>query len=247
MAVKAEEMVVRTGAEAPAAAKAEVVESPLGVTAVTAEELGATMEGPQVSVPSEIRAAADAWTDAYKAKVSSMVAKRVATMPASPPETLGEVQHLGYVYWDLLSISPVQFIGLAPYRPQKIIASGELALFQAVLFINPTTNIFNPIAGTTVLGGRRFRIRFEQVDLTNVTNGPDFTFTGVFPPTAPVITIFRVFIVAPDPDITDTAQPFAAFATNVLDVDADPAFPPVPGTPPRFEHDIPLRYLIYRK
>ena len=129
-----------------------------------------------------------------------------------------------------------------------------------MLFINPATNIFNPISATTILGGRNFRVRFEQVNLTTVTDGPDFTFTGTFPSPAPSLTFFPVFIVAPDPgqnshlieqnvtaDITDIAQPFAAFATNHLDVDSDPGFLNVPPQPPQFQHDIPLRYLIYRK
>lgn len=257
MAVKMEEMVVRAGADAPAA------EGAPQISAMTADELGAKLEGPQVAVSADVQAAANAVIESYKTRASAMVARQMAKLAKASeeaPAELGEPTHLGYVYWDLLSISPIQFIGLPPYAPGKIIASGEPALFLAVLFINPATNVFNPLAGTTVLGGRGFRVRFEEIDLTNVTNLPAFTFTGVFPPTAPVISFFPVFIIAPDPgvnprlveqnvtaDITDIAQPFAAFATNVLDVDSDPAFPPVPPTGPGFEHDIPLRYLIYRK
>jgi hypothetical protein len=149
---------------------------------------------------------------------------------------------------------------LPPYQPSKIIASGEVSLFLAVLFINPTTNANNPLPGTTVLGNRGFRIRFEQIDLTNVTAGPAFTFVGTFPATAPVLSLFPVLFVAPDPgvnprlveqnvtaDITDMAQPFAAFATNVVDVDEDPGFLGIPPVGPRLEHDVPLRPLIYRK
>ena len=78
--------------------------------------------------------------------------------------------------------------------------------------------------------------------------------------TAPSLTFFSIFIIAPDPgqnprlvelnataDIVDIAQPFAAFATNHLDIDSDPGFLNVPPQPPQFQHDIPLRYLIYRK
>jgi hypothetical protein len=135
-----------------------------------------------------------------------------------------------------------------------------VALVLAVLFINPASNIFNPISATTILGGRDFRVRFEQVDLTNVSNGPDFTFVGTFPATAPVITFFPFFFVAPNPganpqlietnvtaDITNLAQPFAAFATNHLDLDEDPGFLGIPPVPPQLQYDIPLRYLVYSK
>ena len=75
--------------------------------------------------------------------------------------TIGEPTHRLRVL-DLISISPIQFVNLPPYQPSKIIASNELALFQAVLFINPATNIFNPISATTILGGRDFRVRSSR-------------------------------------------------------------------------------------
>jgi len=259
MATTEQEMVVRAGRPETAAAQGRM--KPARVLTALAEELEVRMEGSKVDVPAETEEAARAWIDDYRAKLTAQTEHYLderARLQAVA--TSGEVEHLGYVYWDLLSISPIQFIGLGPYQPSKIIASNELALFLAVLFINPATNIFNPISATTVLGGRDFRVRFEQVNLTNVTNGPDFTFIGTFPPTAPALTFFPVFIVAPDPgvnphlieqnvtaDITDIAQPFAAFATNHQDVDSEPGFLGVPPQPPQLQHDIPLRYLIYSK
>ena len=90
-----------------------------------------------------------------------------------------------------------------------------------------------------------------------MTNGL-ITFIGS-PSPAPALTFFSQFIIAPDPgarswlveqnvtaDITDIAQPFAAFATNHLDVDSDPGFlnvPPSAATVPAHS----AAYLIYRK
>lgn len=259
MATTETEMVVRAGRAETAADEARM--KPARVETALAEELDARMEGPKADVPSEIEDSAQAWISDYKAKLTAQTEHyldELATMQAVP--TIGEPEHLGYVYWDLITISPIQFVALPPYQPSKIIASGEVALFLAVLFINPATNIFNPISATTILGGRGFRVRFEQVNLTNVTDGPDFTFVGNFSSPAPALTFFPVFIVAPDPgpnsrlieqnvtaDITDIAQPFAAFATNHQDIDSEPGFLNVPPQPPQLQHDIPLRYLIYSK
>ena len=235
-----------------------------GVSAMTAEELGVQTTGMQVEVPSDVQDKANMWIEAYKARLGGQVeaylARQSATNGAAPQPQAGEPVHVGYPYGDLLSISPSQFIGLPPYLPNRIIASGEVGLLLSVLFINPATNVNNPISATTILGGRGFRIRFEQINLTDVTNGPDFTFVGTFPSPAPVISIFPVFFVAPNPganprlmevnvtaDITDLAQPFAAFATHHLDIDSEPGFLNVPPVGPELQHDIPLRYLIYAK
>ena len=46
-------------------------------------------------------------------------------------------------------------------------------------------------------------------------------------------------------DIVDPAQPYAAFATNFLDVDNDPSFLGAPPTSAGWRHELPNRYLIY--
>ena len=40
-------------------------------------------------------------------------------------------------------------------------------------------------------------------------------------------------------------QPYAAFATNFLDIDNDPGFLGVPASAAGFRHELPNRYLIY--
>jgi hypothetical protein len=40
-------------------------------------------------------------------------------------------------------------------------------------------------------------------------------------------------------------EPYAAFATNFLDIDNDPGFLGVPASAAGFRHELPNRYLIY--
>ena len=46
-------------------------------------------------------------------------------------------------------------------------------------------------------------------------------------------------------DIVNPGQPYAAFATNFLDIDNDPGFLGVPASAAGFRHELPNRYLIY--
>ena len=79
--------------------------------------------------------------------------------------------------------------------------------------------------------------------------------TGTFGATAGLVTpvVFTLATPNPGPDpalieanvIVDPGQPYAAFATNFLDVDNDPGFLGVPPATPGFRHELPNRYLIY--
>lgn len=173
---------------------------------------------------------------------------------------IGEpITRLGYQYWNVLTIGPIQFLGDPPWRPNKIIAAGELTLILGVVWVNPAADPGGGVPGTVVLGGRSYRIRFETIDLTNVTNGPSATFTGVFP-AVPGIHLFPWFFRPRDPglnprlyqahltaDITNVAQPFAAFGTWHLDLDREPGFLGLPTQNAGFEHDVPCQFLVYRK
>lgn len=238
-----------------------VVNARRGVTAVTAEELGAELTGPYVAPPADLAEHVETWIENLKGVVAerteaNMQRALAQQMGGPQPQLGGPITGVAYEYWDIRATSPQQFI-TPPFnfRPHKIIGAGEFALLSAVLFINPLSPNGNPSA-TQYLGGRGFRVRFEQMNLTNVSDGPDFTFVGNFPSPAPVITTFSVGIIAPNPglnpalmelnvtaDITDPAQPFAAFGTQWLDIEGDPGFPvPQPGG---FRFQVPLRYLVY--
>ena len=235
-----------------------VVNANHGVTAVTAEELGAEVTGQMPALPPDVQAKAKQWVNGYKAKLVAQTNEYLAKAAAGVATQAGEIVVSGYLHWDIVTISPIQFTGFPPFQPSRIIGSNEAALLLAVLFINPAIGP-GGLSATTILGGRNFRVRFEQVNLTDVTDGPDFTFVGAFPPLAPALSLFPVVIVAPNPganprlvelnvtaDITNLAQPFAAFATHHINIDAEPGFLGIPAVgAPRLVHEIPLRYLIY--
>jgi hypothetical protein len=262
MTVSEQELTLRaTPAEASAEAPAEPSSR---VTSVTAMELG--ME-PAVEVP----AGAEEWRKAAEATLVAKVEDYVAAMDARHRKARGNGQQaeLGeptvgtYVALDVLSFSPLQRITFPPYEPSRIIADGEDAVIWALVFINPAVDVLQGFAipATVQLGGRRIRVRLEQVNLSTVTNGPDQTFTAVLPAPAPSLIWVPFRFTADDPglnpalfeanvtvDIVDPVQPYAAFATHHVSLDDDPGFlyiPPQPGG--QLLHNIPLRYLVYSR
>jgi len=216
-----------------------------------------------VEVTPEVEAKAAHFMDNYLGRLKKQTDAYVNRM-AEPTDSAAlkagaPVTFLGYQYWNLLTIGPIQFFGNPPWRPNKIIAAGELTLLLGVVWVNPAPDPGGGIPGTVALGGRPYRIRFETINLTNVTNGPDATFAGVFPP-VPGIHLFPWFFVPGDPgpnpyllqtfltaDITQMAQPFAAFGTWHLDVDTEPTFLGRPAQGPHWDFDAPCRYLVYRQ
>jgi hypothetical protein len=259
MTVSEQELTVRaTATEASAAPSAETSSR---VTSVTAEQLG--ME-PAVEVP----AGAEAWRKAAERRLVARVEAYVADMDARHRKAKGNGQaELGaptvgtYVALDVLSFSPLQQITFPPYEPSRIIAGGEDAVIWALVFINPAVDVLQGFAipATVQLGGRRLRVRLEQVNLSTVSDGPDQTFTAVLPAPAPSLIWVPFRFTADDPgrnpalfeanvtvDIVDPVQPYAAFATHHVSLDADPGFlyiPPQPGG--QLLHNIPLRYLVF--
>jgi len=175
---------------------------------------------------------------------------------------LGEPTVNDYVAFDIAAISPIQFGGPPPYQPSKIVAAGEDAFLFVFMFTNPFVSIPDGFAipASVQLSGRDWRIRLEQMNLSLVQNGPDDTRCGTFGSPAEIITSHVFRLPTPDPgpnprimealitaDILNFALPFAAFASNIFDIDADPAFFGIPPSPPQWTHNVPLRYVIYRR
>jgi hypothetical protein len=237
-----------------------------GISVATAEELGAELSGPAVAIPADLQEEVQALIEEAKLKLVSQMRANVQKAlhkngnGAQPSPTLGGPILQGpptYEYWDLLVISPQQFI-VPPFtfQPHKIVAGGEFTLLLAVLFINPLPSPGGGMSATQYLAGRGFRVRFQHVDLTNVVGGPSFVFAGNFPAPAPMISIFPVGFVPANPglnpqllelnvtaDVTDPVQPFAAFGSQWLDIEDDPGFPVPQASGLRTQ--IPLRYLVY--
>ena len=156
--------------------------------------------------------------------------------------------------------SPIQFGGPPPYQPSKVIAAGEQAFIIAFIFVNPTVNI--PLGwavpATVQLAGRTWRMTLDQGNLTTGGVLPQQVVTAAFGSPAATITPVVFSLATPNPgpdpalieanvtvDIVDPAQPYAAFATNFLDVDNDPSFLGAPPTSAGWRHELPNRYLIY--
>jgi hypothetical protein len=231
-------------------------------------ELDLDIEEPVVEVAPEIEEKAAYFMENYhsflkertEAYVNRMADMKARLAGEGPSAEISEARtRLGYQYWNVLTIGPIQFFGDPPWRPSKIIAAGEYALLLGVVWVNPAADPGGGVPGTVVLGGRDYRIRFETINLTRVTNGPDRTFTGTFP-AVPGIHFFPWYFRPRDPglnpnlyqthltaDITNVAQPFAAFSTWHLDLDTEPGFLGLPTQRARWEYDEPCRYLVYRK
>jgi hypothetical protein len=256
MAVSEKELTLKaTAAEAPRLDTQAA--APSRVSSVTAQSLGAD---PQVEVP----AGAEEWRQAAERKLLAKAEKYASMMDArhregADAQQLGEPTVGTYVALDVLAFSPIQQITFPPYEPSRIIAAGEQAIIWALVFINPTVDVGQGFAipATVQLGGRRMRVRLEQVNLSDVADGPDDTFDFVLPSPAPSLIWLPFLISAADPgndpdlfeanitvDIVDPVQPYAAFATHHVSVDADPLFL-VPGN--QLLNNIPMRYLVYRQ
>lgn len=227
-------------------------------------------EKPELAVPPDVLQKADVLvkriTKWLLGETNNFILREEARIEAGKPrvelapEAMGPILASGYQYWNLLTMGPFQFMGNPPYRPRKIVAAGEHCLMLAFLWINPANSDGGGLPGTVVLGDRTYRLRFESMNLTHVTNGPDMTFTGKFDSPAPILTDFRWWMPTADPginpahfevnvtmDITVHGQPFAGFSTWHYDPDAELPWLQIPVAPAHWQFERPARMLIYRK
>ena len=222
------------------------------------------VKAPGVEIPEAVQHKAQRFIDNYVAFLEERTEAYMERMSQPRPEAATPALASGYQYWNVLTVGPLQFLGNPPYRPSKIIAGGELALMLGIVWINPVNSDGGGLPGTVVLGDRDYRVRFETINLSTVSDGPDSPlvppFIGTFPSLAPIVTAYPWFFVPPDPgpnpqlfettltaDVTTIAQPFAAFSTWHFDVDSEPPFLGRPMVSPEWQHDIPARFLVYRK
>jgi hypothetical protein len=217
------------------------------------------------AAPDQNMDAVNQWAQDYLAKLTDATTQQLAQLGTNANGANGGIEpKIGeptvgpYVAFDVVATSPIQITGLPPYQPSKVIAAGEPAYLIAFMFVNPVPS---PLYGfavppTVQLGWRNWRLSLDLMDVTDLTH-TTLVQTGTYPANAPALD-YRIFTLpTPDPgmdpavyeanvtfDISDPGQPYAAFATNFLDVDADPAFVFVP---PGWRHELPNRYLVYRK
>ena len=180
-----------------------------------------------------------------RAATEHRLIERASVESGNGVQGIGEPQGTAvgtYVAFDIACTSPIQFIGLPPYAPSKVIAGGEDAFIIAFLFVNPTVDVANGflVPPTTQLANRNFRVKLDEMNVSDVsvgTNVGTVLQTGTFGSPAASLSAF-VFQLSPqDPgpnpklfeanvvaDIDGAVQPYAAFATNFFDVDDDPGF-----------------------
>ena len=211
---------------------------------------------------------ATTWANEYAARLTERTMSRLAEVAG---QSNGVQAHIGepttgspatgfYVAFDVAATSPIQFGGPPPYQPSKVIAAGQSAFIVAFIYVNPTVNI--PLGwavpASIQLGGRTWRMTLDQGNLTTGTVLPHQVTGGTFATPAATVTPVVFSLATPNPgpdpwlieanvtvDIVDPGQPYAAFATNFLDVDNDPGFLFVPPASAGFRHELPNRYLIY--
>jgi hypothetical protein len=266
-----EELRVRRGTPAPTGdGKVTGEVSSSGLRAVTAEELGAVVDGPTIAPGAQELSAAQRWTNSYKTALltsgDAYVQKKADEDLAGPTAGIGTITHGTYVSYDIVALSPIQLAGGPPFGPHKLVASGRPMLLQAVQWINPRVDIANGfiVPATTQLSGRHLRVRFNLLNLTTGIAGPNFNIDiPALSAPAPAFILFSLFMNAPavtqaelyevnvTSDIVGMAQPYAAFATWHHDNDPDrPWFAPAPPNfpppvPAQWLHGIPMRFMVY--
>lgn len=210
------------------------------------------------------------WANEYAARltgrVQSHMAKQNGHSSAGLAPRIGEVTSGDpvtgfYVAFDVAVTSPIQFGGAPPYQPSKIIKAGESAFIVAFMFAN---QLSDPPHGFLVpaaiqLSNRNWRMTLDQLNLGTGAALTQQVVASAFVGPAPIVTpvVFALPTLAspgPDPalieanvtvEITDPAQPYAAFATNFFDIDYDPSFLGIPSTSPGWRNELPNRYLLY--
>jgi hypothetical protein len=215
------------------------------------------IEAQQVAVSAEVSQKAQVFIEKMvnqlRTQTEDYIMRTATSIEAGTPVIAG------YQYWNCLTVGPIQFIGNPPYLPNKIVSAGDPALMLGLVWVNPAPGPGASLPGTTVLGGRNYRIRFESLNLSTVSNGPDATFTGTFGSPAAIVTPFVWWMPTPDPganpslhevnltaDITLGGQPFAAFSTWHYDLDEEPGFLGRPTMSSHWQFERPARFLIYR-
>jgi hypothetical protein len=179
-----------------------------------------------------------------------------------------------YPWWNILIAGPFQPAPApgGPYLPNKIFRPGESAFCIGAVWLNPAPINWAPpgVSAALMMSALNLTIRFNAINLNTATPGPALPavvmaplgaagplpwlkfFTailgpGVFPVPpegSPVLYELNVTADATGPGST----PFAGYCTWVFDPDIEPPiFPPflLPGVPPTWQYDIPMRFMTY--
>lgn len=246
-----------------------------------------TTEGQKVdprvtALEQEVQKKLEAWTETYKKQVAEVTAKLTAARsegdgPAEIAEPTSSFFGIPYQWFDLLAVGPFQPIAPGgPFLPHRIIRTGEPAVLIAALWRNPLPLPGGPNpSAAQIMAPFQFTVRGETVNLSRVTNGPDFApvngafgggFVNIIAMPLPPIpaadqpaegrpTLLEVNVSIDILGVGPGLPPFAGFATRWFQPDLQPPFlfpfipnvGPVfvPGTGPGVLNDVPVRILIY--
>jgi len=172
---------------------------------------------------------------AYKKQIKAIAQE--AGMEATDIETPA-----GYTWWNLLLAGPFQAPAVGgPFQASKVIRGGDPAFMLAVIRRNPDPIPGTLISASTMMSPLEYTLSLQTINLTSVTNGPDFgpitaTFAGGFfgflnlhiipinfaTPAEGRPNLYEANMVV---DISGPVpgMPFAGFNTWILDPDAEPA------------------------
>lgn len=227
----------------------------------------------------DVRAGLERGTTRYRDQTTRLQAEQQRQRGAGGTAELAEPTAVfggfPYQFFDLIAVGPFQFVGPGPFRPSRIVRTGEPAFLLAAVWRNPTPLGFTPgnPSAADVMAGQPFVIRGQTVNVNDVINGPDLgpvngTFGGGFtdfffllipsvpapPDGSPLLLDITLTI-----DVRSVASglpPFAGYASQWLQLDQEPPFVfpfipfvggpiVVPGLVPSFVQDIPVRVMIY--
>lgn len=243
----------------------------------------AAMAAAETYAPNEVEKHAQVITDAWvsQLKEQTRVYTRQIMMQAAQIPQAGEGPETAfwsgpaatpYSWFDLLMAGPFQLIaGTGAFQPHKVIQVNDWAFLLGALWRNPApiNNIPSNPSAAALTAAYSFSVCFEGVNLTNVTNGPDFLpsiplptpigggpvngFFALIPPAtfpAPLEgkpDLYEINLTADvtGPGAVTAALPFSGFATWMLDPDLEPPFLSRTGQPAHWHYDTPIRFLVH--
>jgi hypothetical protein len=194
---------------------------------------------------------------AHEATLGRLIEAATEEIRAQPPEIeLARPE----IEWNLWAIGPATWPAYGG-GPTKVVRVGEWFYLTVVLWLNPFPSPGLPSAcervSTTACD---YVIRLCTMDLCRVTTGPaGLNSTATVDLVAHQCYYFKTFywqaqagweglfemnIAAWIRGCNGKVTPYAGFVTRVYDITSDIFYPTPPGQPPRWEFDLPIKFMV---
>jgi hypothetical protein len=233
------------------AEKELVVKKGAAAEGATAEQVEAAAQ----PIIESLRARLNALTEQQTKYATEQIRSKAQGLTGS--DTLSSPR---YRWFDMLMVGPFSFPFLP--SPNKIIPSGTPSFMICVLWRNPAPIGWIPgPSAANVMAGYTVQVRLETINLSAVTNGPDFVPPPIVFNPVSNLDFYVVPLTFPVPaegnpqlyEINMTADvigpgpghAFAGYSTWVLNTDDDLPFLFLPYVPAGPQHDVPARVLVY--